>query len=309
MTHIRLGTRGSKLARWQTEHVADRLKSFFPRLDIEIVVIKTTGDIILDVALSRIGDKGLFTKELETALLNNEIDVAVHSAKDLPSELDENLKIGAVLPRENPHDVLLSHKRYRLADLPPGALIGTSSLRRIAQMKAYRPDLVMVDIRGNVETRIRKMQEQNLDAIILANAGVQRLGLTEYITEYLPYDVMLPAVGQGIIAIECRREDSDTTDILQKINDPLTSIIIQAERAFLRKLEGGCQVPIACLAEEQEGQLCLNGLVASLDGSTVFRESMYLDQNDPENGGRKAADLLLQQGAGQVLEQIKNSGD
>ncbi|MDD3852356.1 MAG: hydroxymethylbilane synthase [Syntrophomonadaceae bacterium] len=309
MTRIRLGTRGSKLARWQTEHVADRIKTFFPRLDIEIVVIKTTGDIILDVALSRIGDKGLFTKELETALLNNEIDAAIHSAKDLPSELPETLMIGAVLPRENPHDVLLSHKKHSLADLPPGALIGTSSLRRIAQMKAYRPDLVMVDIRGNVETRIRKMQEQNLDAIILAYAGVQRLGLTEHLTEYLPFDVMLPAVGQGIIAVESRREDSDTTDILQQINDPLTSVIIQAERSFLRRLEGGCQVPIACLAEEQEGQVYLNGLVASLDGSTVFKESMYFDHNDPDNGGRKVAELLLEQGAGQVLQQIKNSGD
>lgn len=232
MMRLKLGTRGSKLALWQAQAVTERLKEYHPDLQIEVVIIKTAGDKILDVALSRIGDKGLFTKELEKALLDGTIDLAVHSLKDLPSQLGEGLKLAAVMPRENPGDVLISRSGLHLSDLPAGSVIGTSSLRRTAQLKAVRPDLQVIDIRGNVETRIKKMQEQQLDGIILAYAGVKRLGLEHWITQVLPYDIMLPATGQGTIAIETRDHDEKMDSILETVNDRKTFAEIQAERAF-----------------------------------------------------------------------------
>ena len=241
MKTLRLGTRGSKLALWQAEYAAAQLQQQNPDIMVQIEIIKTTGDKVLDVALSKIGDKGLFTKELEIELMRGNIDLAVHSLKDMPAELEPGLMIGAVLTRENPADVLLSLGNYKLKDLPYNAVIGTSSLRRRAQITAIRPDLEIVDIRGNVETRVRKMQEQNLDGIILAYAGVKRLGLEKYISDYLPFEVMLPAVGQGIIAIETSQAAHEVNKIVSTINDHATHVAVLAERSFLAAIEGGCQ--------------------------------------------------------------------
>jgi len=309
MMRLKLGTRGSKLALWQAQAVTERLKEYHPDLQIEVVIIKTAGDKILDVALSRIGDKGLFTKELEKALLDGTIDLAVHSLKDLPSQLGEGLKLAAVMPRENPGDVLISRSGLHLSDLPAGSVIGTSSLRRTAQLKALRPDLKVIDIRGNVETRIKKMQEQQLDGIILAYAGVKRLGLEHWITQVLPYDIMLPATGQGTIAIETRDHDEKMDSILETVNDRKTFAEIQAERAFLGRLEGGCQVPMACLAECREGVIHMQGLVSSLDGSRVIRDSITGSSHEPEQIGLNLAERILEAGADRILRSIQSMGD
>ena len=309
MMRLKLGTRGSKLALWQAQAVTERLKEYHPDLQIEVVIIKTAGDKILDVALSRIGDKGLFTKELEKALLDGTIDLAVHSLKDLPSQLGEGLKLAAVMPRENPGYVLISRSGLHLSDLPAGSVIGTSSLRRTAQLKAVRPDLQVIDIRGNVETRIKKMQEQQLDGIILAYAGVKRLGLEHWITQVLPYDIMLPATGQGTIAIETRDHDEKMDSILETVNDRKTFAEIQAERAFLGRLEGGCQVPMACLAECREGVIHMQGLVSSLDGSRVIRDSITGSSHEPEQIGLNLAERILEAGADRILRSIQSMGD
>jgi hydroxymethylbilane synthase len=233
---LRLGSRGSKLALWQAGYVKQALELAVPDLKVEIEVIKTTGDKILDVALSKIGDKGLFTKEIEKELLEGNIDIAVHSMKDLPSQIGPDLVIGAVLPRENPQDVLISKYNRNLLELPIGAVIGTSSLRRQAQIKHIRPDIKIVELRGNVETRIRKMQEEDLDAIILAYAGVKRLGFENLISEYLSYEVLMPAVGQGAIAVETRAGDSEVLAIVGQIDHEPTRVQVEAERSFLARL-------------------------------------------------------------------------
>ncbi len=305
MRNLRLGTRGSQLALWQARHVASLLESSWPDLKVEIKTIKTTGDKILDVALSKIGDKGLFTKEIEKELLAGEIDIAVHSMKDLPSELPPGLCIAAVLEREDPRDVLLSHKSFALAQLPPAARIGTSSLRRIAQLKAWRDDLELVDIRGNVETRVRKMREQDLDGIILAYAGVKRLGLEGMISDYLPMQLVLPAVGQGMIAVEARDGDKAVFELTATINHQESLSASLAERAFLRELEGGCQVPVASIAEWQEGQLHIRGLVASLDGKEKYSGSSYCSPTEAETAGRELARRLLQEGGAAILAGIR----
>lgn len=305
MRNLRLGTRGSQLALWQARHVASLLESSLPDLKVEIKTIKTTGDKILDVALSKIGDKGLFTKEIEKELLAGEIDIAVHSMKDLPSELPLGLCIAAVLEREDPRDALLSHKNYSLEDLPHAALIGTSSLRRIAQLKAWRPDLQLVDMRGNVETRIRKMKEQDLDGIILAYAGVKRLGLEEMISDYLPAHLVLPAVGQGMIAVEARAGEQDVLKLLSRINHQDSFLASQAERGFLHELGGGCQVPVASMAELQGGQLHIQGLIASLDGKEKYSGSCDCSLPEAEEAGRELARRLLQQGGAAILCEIR----
>jgi hydroxymethylbilane synthase len=305
MRNLRLGTRGSQLALWQARHVASLLESSLPDLKVEIKTIKTTGDKILDVALSKIGDKGLFTKEIEKELLSGEIDIAVHSMKDLPSELPPGLCIAAVLEREDPRDVLLSHKNYSLAELPHAAQIGTSSLRRIAQLKAWRPDLQLVDMRGNVETRIRKMKEQDLDGIILACAGVKRLGLEEMISDYLPAHLVLPAVGQGMIAVEARAGEQDVLKLLSRINHQDSFLASQAERGFLHELGGGCQVPVASMAELREGQLHIQGLIASLDGKEKYSGSSDCSLSEAEEAGRELARRLLQQGGAAILCEIR----
>ncbi len=309
MQVLRLGTRGSKLALWQAQYVARELSSHLDGVTVEIVVIKTKGDKILDVPLAQIGDKGLFTHEIENELLDGQIDLAVHSLKDLPSLLGEGLCLGAVLPRENPHDVFISTRHQSLADLPEGAIIGTSSLRRVAQLKKMRPDLTLANMRGNVETRIRKMEEQGLDGIILAYAGVKRLGFEGSISQIITEEEILPAVGQGAIAIELRTDDQETSRLLEPINDRDTWLEITAERAFLARLEGGCQVPIACLARKEADQLKINGLIASLDGSRVYQACLDCDLEDVAGSGRQLAEQLLARGAGQILDEIRWQGE
>ncbi|CFX92577.1 Tetrapyrrole biosynthesis, hydroxymethylbilane synthase [Syntrophomonas zehnderi OL-4] len=326
MQVLRLGTRGSKLAIWQAEYVARQISARMPELNIEIVIIKTKGDKILDVPLAQIGDKGLFTREIENELLANRIDLAVHSMKDLPSVLGEGLALGAVLKREIPQDVLISPQGYTLQTLPQGAVIGTSSLRRIAQLKALRPDLELVNMRGNVETRIRKMHEEQLDGIILAFAGVKRLGFVDSISQIIPVEQILPAVGQGAVAVEIRRDDVPVRSILESINDTECWLETSAERAFLAELEGGCQVPIACLARVTESKVLIEGLVAALDGSQVYKDSVEIELpldyefltdfsvrqatvRQVKEAGQGLAASLLRAGAGQILEEIKGLGD
>lgn len=305
MHKLNLGTRGSKLALWQSHRVAEELKKVLPDLEIRIKTIKTQGDKILDVALSRIGDKGLFTKEIENELLEGNIDLAVHSMKDLPGEMDPALTIGAVLHREDPRDVLISHKGFRFDELPRGGVLGTSSLRRIAQIKACRPDLEMVSLRGNVETRIKKMQEQELDGIVLAWAGVSRLGLTEMITDFLPEDLVLPAVGQGAIAVQIRTDDCKTREVLDLINDKTARYEISAERSFLRKLQGGCQVPIGSRAVVNGTQICIRGLICSLDGTRLYRQEISGPVERGQELAVELAEKLLAQGAGEILDEIR----
>ncbi len=326
MSVVRLGTRGSKLAIWQAEHVASQLKARVPGVEIKIIIIKTKGDKILDVPLAKIGDKGLFTREIENELLAENIDMAVHSLKDLPSLLGEGLSLGAVLKREDPQDVLISTQSYTLETLPAKAVIGTSSLRRISQLRALRPDLVLVNMRGNVETRIRKLEEEQLDGIILAYAGVKRLGFEDHISQIIPMDLILPAVGQGAIAVEIRQNDEPTSKLVRQINDDNTWLEITAERAFLYELEGGCQVPVACLARVADQQLIMEGQVSSLDGSLVYKNSAKCELTSKDSRcrdvhgwqgatgqvaatGRNLARQLLAAGAGKILQEIKLLGD
>ncbi|MBO8159508.1 hydroxymethylbilane synthase [Thermosyntropha sp.] len=308
MSVLRLGTRGSQLAVWQAKYAATCINEEFPGINIEIRTIRTKGDKILDVALSKIGDKGLFTKEIEKELINGNIDMAVHSMKDMPTVLEKGLVIGAVLKREEPRDVLISAKRYKFNNLPQGAVVGTSSLRRTAQLKAIRPDINVVDIRGNVETRIKKMIENDLDAIIVAYAGVKRLGMETYISDYLPYELMLPAVGQGAIAVECRSDDKNILNMAARINHEETMAATFAERAFLRTLEGGCQMPVAALAQIKDGKLVLEGLMASLDGSMLYRDKFTGKVEDAEIIGISLAEKLLKDGGQKILKEIKRQG-
>lgn len=306
---IMIGTRESALAMWQTNWVLERLRERFPGQSFEIKPIKTQGDKILDVALAKIGDKGLFTKELEIAMLDGEIDLAVHSMKDLPTVLPEGLTIGAMCVREDHRDVLISRHPGGLKGLPQGAKIGTSSLRRKAQIWQARPDLDLVDIRGNLQTRLRKMDEQGMDGIILAAAGVLRLGWAEKISEYLSVDVCLPAVGQGSIGIEIRDQDQEIAHIVGALNHDDTALCVRAERALLRILEGGCQIPIGALAkieEKPQGKcIVLDGLVASLDGRDVRKDREEGEPSNPEWIGRKLAERLLEQGAREILNAVR----
>jgi hydroxymethylbilane synthase len=309
MKHLKLGSRGSKLALWQADYVVSQLSRVVPDLNVEIKVIKTKGDKILDVALSRIGDKGLFTREIEKELLSGSIDMAIHSMKDLPSQLSPGLCIAAVLERENPDDVLISRQGYKFNDLPQGAIIGTSSLRRISQIRALRPDINLVDIRGNVETRINKMYEQELDGIVLAYAGVKRLGFEDKISDFLPHEVILPAVGQGAIAVEVREGDNANLELARSINHEPTDWATRTERSFLRVLEGGCQVPIGCYAEVIGNNIIVEGLIASLDGRQVFRSSIQGSCQEADVIGQQLALDLLQKGAASVLAEIRETGE
>lgn len=302
---IIIGTRDSALALWQTHWVEQELKRLWPEHPIKIVHIKTQGDKILDVALAKIGDKGLFTKELEVAMLEKSIDMAVHSMKDLPTRLPEGLTVGAICARVEPCDVVVSHKGYKLIDLPPGAKVGTSSLRRRAQLLKYRPDLSLYDIRGNLNTRLTKMEREDFDAIILAAAGVERLGWKDKITDYIGYDVSLPAVGQGSIGIECRSDDEEILKIVAKLNHPDSYDAIMAERALLRTLEGGCQIPIGALGRISGDELELHGLVASLDGTQVIRSSLQGKRTQAEQIGMHLAAILTDMGAKEILENVR----
>ncbi len=271
MQEVVIGTRGSQLALWQANWIHTELSRRFPKIKFSLKTITTTGDKILNSPLSAIGDRGLFVKEIELALQEHEIDLAVHSMKDVPTFIPSDLAITAIPHREDPRDVFISNRWTSFSQLPSGAQVGTSSLRRIAQLKAARPDLQFEPIRGNINTRLRKLDELELDAIILAAAGVKRLGWTEQITEYLPMELVLPAVGQGALGIETRKDDDQTNALVRELHHPETAAAVQAERGFLTQLEGGCQVPIGAWAEVQGDTVALQGLVASLDGSQVIK--------------------------------------
>lgn len=301
MKRIRIGTRGSNLALRQTAWVRERIAERHPGLQIEVVRIKTTGDKITDVPLATVGGKGLFVKEIEEALLRKEIDLAVHSMKDVPTELPSGLHLGVITVREDPRDVLISRDGRRLQEFPPGARMGTSSLRRGAQLLGINPQWKIIPLRGNFDTRIRKLKTEDLDAVILAAAGVRRMGLEDRVTEYLSPDLMLPAVGQGALGIECLQEGA-VNEVITFLNHPDSAMAVEGERAFLRRLEGGCQVPIAAYGEIRAGELLLKGMVAYLDGSRFFRAEAQGD--DPKAVGEQLAEDLLSQGAEEVLEEI-----
>ncbi|MDK2986026.1 MAG: hydroxymethylbilane synthase [Clostridia bacterium] len=306
---IIIGTRDSQLALWQTNWALNKLKELNPEYNFSIRHIKTHGDKITDVALAKIGDKGLFTKELEIAMLEGEIDIAVHSMKDLPTKLPEGLKIGAICEREIAQDVLISPHGYTFDNLPEGAKVGTSSLRRRAQLLSKRPDLNIVDLRGNLNTRLRKMSSQNFDAIILAAAGVIRMGWKDKISQYLPYNVMLPAVGQGSIGIEIREDDPEIERIIDKINDQISANAIKAERAFLARLEGGCQIPIGALGQVEKDSLTLKGLVASLDGRKVLQDEIKGSPHEADELGVELANRLIARGADEILNTVRQETD
>jgi hydroxymethylbilane synthase len=325
-----IGTRGSRLALWQAEHVAGRLREAFPAWTMRLETIKTTGDKILDVPLAQVGGKALFVKEIEEALLAGRVDLAVHSMKDVPTELPAGLVIAAMSEREDPLDVLISRTGTKLADLPRGARLGTSSLRRQAQLLHYRPDLTVVGLRGNLDTRIRKLQGEGLDAIVVAAAGVRRLGLAHLITELLPPEILLPAIGQGALGIEIRSQriegggagerggmgegpsrgpeargrEPRMAEVVAVLDHPETHGAVQAERAMLARLEGGCQVPIAAHAFVAKEGITLRGLVASLDGKRVVRGEMRGATGSPEAVGTSLAEDLLLRGAAEILHEI-----
>lgn len=302
---ILIGSRGSDLALWQANFVASRLRALFPEHHFEIKVIVTTGDHLMDVSLSKIGDKGLFTRQIETDLLSDGIDLAVHSLKDLQTTLPDGLKIGGVCEREMPNDVLVSRTAASLDDLPQNAKIATGSLRRQSQLMNWRPTLKVQGIRGNVPTRLQKFDGSDLDGMVLAYAGMKRLGSVERVTQIIPTDLMLPAVGQGAIAVEIRQNDPGIETMIAKLDHPETRIAVTAERAFLRELEGGCQVPIGALAVMDGDELRLDGFVGSLDGSVCFRESAQGRADDAEATGVRLAEAMIARGARELLSSVR----
>lgn len=324
--NLKIATRSSKLALWQANFIKEELLKLHPELNIELKEIKTKGDHILDVALSKIGDKGLFTKEIEDSILNNESDIAVHSLKDLPTKLPDGLKIGAILNRESAHDVIIWRTEDRgqktedrdqiddtpssqLAALSPGSKIGTSSLRRISQLKSIRPDLEYIEIRGNVDTRIKKLDDGNYDGIVLAYAGVKRLGFENRISYHFNPEEMLPAVGQGALAIEIRENDNEIKTLISKLNDEKSYLTGICERAFLRKLEGGCQVPIGAYTKTEGDNITLFGLIASLDGKEIVRDKLTGHKNDSEKLGTELAEMLLRNGGIKIVKSFRQGSE
>jgi hydroxymethylbilane synthase len=300
MAHFRIGSRGSQLALWQANHISGLLQRRGHTASIEI--IKTTGDKITDVALSKVGTKGMFTKEIEEALADRRIDLAVHSLKDLPTELPAGFALAAVPPREDARDVFLSVKFERIEQLPSGARVGTSSLRRQAQLHAIRRDLELIPLRGNVDTRLRKLESGDYDGIILAAAGIARLGLHTHVREYIPLEQMCPAAGQGALAIETRADDAGAIDALQFLDDSETRAAVECERAALNALGGGCQVPIGAFAEMAADVLHLRAVVASPDGSQIIREQR--SGKDPLTLGAEVGQALLARGAQRILSEV-----
>ncbi len=304
---VRIASRKSQLALIQTHWIQEQLQKSFPDIQFEVQTMSTQGDKILDVALSKIGDKGLFTKELEVGILNGSADLAVHSLKDLPTNLPEGLMLGCVTERVDPADALVvaeQHKDKQLETLPEGTVIGTSSLRRLAQLKYHFPHLVFKDIRGNLNTRLAKLDAGEYDAIILAVAGLQRLGMGERIHQSIPPEISLHAVGQGALGIECREGDTEILQLLQAIEHQPTNQRALAERSFLRELEGGCQVPIGVNSSIAGDTLTLIGLVASLDGKRLVKDSVSGNIQEAENLGKQLAQALRGQGAQEILEEI-----
>jgi hydroxymethylbilane synthase len=306
---LRIASRGSQLALWQSRAVEATLRAADASVDVRIDVVKTLGDRILDVPLAKIGDKGLFTKELDEALLRGDADLAVHSLKDVPTRLPSGLVLAAVTEREDPRDVLIGREGFSggLTDVPAGARIGTSSLRRRAQLHAARPDVEVLDLRGNLNTRLVKLDAGDYDAIVLAAAGVKRLGWSERISAYLDAPEWLPAVGQGALAVVTRDDSGDVRDLLHPIHHATTAAATSAERAFLRALEGGCQIPIGALGSVKDGRLTLHGLVADLDGTRILREQGSGSVDDAEQLGRSLADRLTALGATEILGRIRGA--
>jgi len=304
MSNLRIGSRGSQLALWQANHISDLLRARGHEVEIEI--IHTTGDKITDVALAKVGTKGMFTKEIEEALAAGRIDLAVHSLKDLPTELPPGFEIAAVTARQDPRDAFCSTHYSTIEELPQRARIGTSSLRRQAQLKAIRPDLDIHPLRGNVDTRLRKLEQGAYDAIILASAGLKRLGKTELIKQIIPAEIMCPAAGQGALGIEIREGDAATRQLLEFLNDLAAHAATTCERALLNRLGGGCQVPIGAFAEVKNGRLHLESIVADPDGSRLLRDSR--DGGDPETLGNDAGTALLARGGDEILAAVYGRG-
>jgi len=307
---LRIATRQSPLALWQAEYVKAELEKHYPQLTIELVPMTTKGDQILNSPLAKIGGKGLFVKELEVAMLEGRADIAVHSMKDVPMEFPKGLGIGCICPREDPRDAFVSNKFAAIDELPQGAVVGTSSLRRKSQLLALRPDLVIKDLRGNVGTRLSKLDSGDYDAIILASAGLLRLEMPERIASFIEPDVLLPAAGQGAVGIECRSDDESTLELLQALHCDETAIRVTAERALNRTLEGGCQVPIAAFAELNQQRISLRALVADINGQNIIRCIHQGKTEEADALGVNAAKDLLSQGADAILQQVyANSQD
>jgi hydroxymethylbilane synthase len=304
MARLRIGSRGSQLALWQAHHISALLREHGHEVKLEI--IKTTGDKIVDVALAKVGTKGMFTKEIEEALLEGRVDLAVHSLKDLPTELAREFEIAAITKRENPCDVFCSTRYNSIEELPKQARVGTSSLRRQAQLKALRPDLEIYPLRGNVDTRLRKLEAGEYDAIILAAAGLNRLGKTELVKQIIPAEIMCPAAGQGALGIEIRAGDSETRKQLAFLDDASARATTTCERALLNKLGGGCQVPIGASAQVRDGKIHLEAIVAHPDGTVVLRESR--DGSDPVKLGEEVGDTLLARGGDAILDEVYGQG-
>ncbi len=301
---LKIATRQSPLALWQANYVKNRLQQLYPDLTIELVPMVTKGDVILDSPLAKIGGKGLFVKELENALLNKEADIAVHSMKDVPMQFPEGLGLAVICQREDPRDAFVSHSYRTFAELPQGAVVGTSSLRRQCQLKALRPDLDIRSLRGNVGTRLSKLDNGDYDAIILASAGLIRLGLADRIASFIDVEQSLPAAGQGAVGIECRTDDAQVQALLAPLADAETTYCVLAERAMNNHLQGGCQVPIGGYAVLQQGQLYLRALVGDIDGSRIIRAEGKSAVENAEVLGVKIAEQLLAQGADKILQAI-----
>jgi len=304
MPKLRIGSRGSQLALWQANHISALLGK--RGHEVEIKIIHTTGDKITDVALAMVGTKGMFTKEIEEALAAGRIDLAVHSLKDLPTELPPGFEIAAITERQDPRDAFCSRSFSSFQELPQGARVGTSSLRRQAQLKAFRPDLDIHPLRGNVDTRLRKLEQSDYDAIILASAGLKRLGKTQLVKQIIPAEIMCPAAGQGALGIEIRDGNATTRQHLEFLNDPAARAATTCERALLNRLGGGCQVPIGAFAEMKNGKLHLEAMVADPDGSKLLRESR--DGDDPNQLGNEVGDILLRRGGDEILEAVYGRG-
>jgi len=306
---IRIGTRKSKLAMAQTMWVAEKIKEAFPEVEIEIVKITTKGDKILSSPLSKIGDKGLFTKEIEEAMLRNEIDMAVHSLKDVPSVLPDGLELVAFSEREDPRDALICRSSWTLFTIPEGAVVGTSSLRRKALLKHYRKDLVVKDLRGNVDTRLKKLKEGQFDCIILAYAGLKRLGLESEPCEVISEDVFIPSVSQGILGIEARKDDEEIRNVVRKaVNCETSEICAVLERSFLRTLEGGCQVPMGCFSKIVDGKIKVSAFVSDLEGKKFLRVDKIFPKagvKEAETYGIEVAEELIEMGAGEIIRCLK----
>ena len=301
---LRIATRRSPLALWQAEYVRSALIATHPGIKVELIKMVTQGDKILDTPLAKVGGKGLFVKELEQGMLRGEADLAVHSMKDVPVEFPDGLHLGVICQREDPRDAFVSIKFDSIKSLPKGAIVGTSSLRRQCQISAWRPDIIIKDLRGNVNTRLTKLDKGEYDAIILASAGLKRLGFEDRIKEYLDTDISLPAIGQGAVGIECRSDDARVNELIATLNHLDTQVCVLAERAMNHRLEGGCQVPIAGYAQLQGDRISMRGLVGRPDGTLVVRGDVAGPSKDAEQLGIQLADDLLSKGAREILQEV-----